>query len=443
MRVIEYKAHNVLRLSDIKFDMEGRNLFLVGGKNGQGKTSALNGLLMALCGRSGMDYPEPALREGEKSGWISVKLSSEDVPELMEDDHITVQLEFERRRSGTVKERFRIIDSTGEEAPEPRKLLKRLYQNKAFDPLAFDRLTKKERREVLMKLLGLDLEQYRKDHKTAYDRRTQANRDAEKAQARLDAMPYFEDAPDDPVLVAALMDQVEAIQSRNTEIHSAERKMDMATKSLSGATSRVEDLKRQLKEAELLLKEAIKTEKAAIADREKLGEVQDTEELTAKIRDAGEVNMKVQANANRIDVAMEVEKADRIAEDCDDAVKKLQEDQDKDLQKAKWPVPGMSIDDEGVLLDGLPLESACKSARVIASTKVGMSLHPKLKLLVCEDGSDLDSETLAELDKVLKKEDFQMLVELVTRTAEDEEMCAVIISDGKIRKEEPEPAEIT
>jgi hypothetical protein len=217
--------------------------------------------------------------------------------------------------------------------------------------------------------------------------------------------------------------------------------MNLASKSLAGATSRVADLQEKLKEAKLLEKEAIRAEKEAIEAREKLGDLKETDQINAQIRDAGEQNAKLQANKQRLIAKAELEQAEFIANEANDALNDLQENQDRELQQAEWPVPGMSIDDEGVLLDGLPLESACKSKRVIASTRVGMSLHPKLKLLVCEDGSDLDTETLAELDRVLKEEDFQCLVELVTRTKEDEELCAVIISDGKIRKETPESVE--
>ncbi len=37
MKIISYEAHNVLGVKNIRFDMAGRHLFLVGGKNYQGK----------------------------------------------------------------------------------------------------------------------------------------------------------------------------------------------------------------------------------------------------------------------------------------------------------------------------------------------------------------------------------------------------------------------
>ena len=78
MKVLTYKAHNVLGVKDIKFDLAGRHLFLVGGANGQGKSSALTALVMALAGKSGMsDYPDIALRNGEKKGKVTIELTGD------------------------------------------------------------------------------------------------------------------------------------------------------------------------------------------------------------------------------------------------------------------------------------------------------------------------------------------------------------------------------
>ena len=52
--------------------------------------------------------------------------------------------------------------------------------------------------------------------------------------------------------------------------------------------------------------------------------------------------------------------------------------------------------------------------------------------LVSEHGSDLDNETLDALAKVVEEHQFQLLIELVTRSKEDEERCAVIIADGEV-----------
>lgn len=133
MQVLTYKAHNVLGVKDIQFDLGGRHLFLVGGANGQGKSSALTALVMALAGKSGMsEYPAIALRKGEKKGKVTVVLTGETGGES-----VTVELSLKQKATGEVVEEFRVLDADGKKTTEPRKLLQKLFTLRAFDPLAF------------------------------------------------------------------------------------------------------------------------------------------------------------------------------------------------------------------------------------------------------------------------------------------------------------------
>ena len=109
----------------------------------------------------------------------------------------------------------------------------------------------------------------------------------------------------------------------------------------------------------------------------------------------------------------------------------MDEEKQERIQNAKFPLPNLSLDDSGVLLDGLPFEQASKAQRVVASVKIGMAMNPKLRLLVCEDGNDLDDATMQALSDTLKDNDFQMLLEYVTRSPEDESKCAVVFTDGQ------------
>jgi energy-coupling factor transporter ATP-binding protein EcfA2 len=180
VKIISYEAHNVLGVKDVKFDMEGRHLFLVGGANGQGKTSALTALVMALAGKSGMKgYPEVALRSGEKKGKVVVELSGDE--DLQDAAGFTAELTWRKKASGKIEEDFRLLDSAGAEAPEPRTLLKRLFQLKAFDPLEFARMKPKEQATCVQEMLGLDLSKYDKEHQSVFDERTAVGRGRQEA----------------------------------------------------------------------------------------------------------------------------------------------------------------------------------------------------------------------------------------------------------------------
>ena len=62
---------------------------------------------------------------------------------------------------------------------------------------------------------------------------------------------------------------------------------------------------------------------------------------------------------------------------------------------------------------------------------MGIASNPKLRLMVSQHGNDLDVDSLAEIQKILEKEDFQLLLEFVTRSKDDEDRCSVVFTDGK------------
>jgi hypothetical protein len=440
MRVLNYEAHNVMGIKDIRFDLDGWHLYLVGGKNGQGKTSAIFALLMALCGKSGFpEYPEISLKEGESRGWVRVNLAGAD-EDLHEFSGLTVELLLVRKRSGVVAEELRVLDSSGEEAPTPRTILKELYDLKAFDPLSFERLDKKGKLELLRKFLGLDFTAENKQHSEIYAKRTLVNKDHDRALASLDVMPYHHDAPSDWVVTNSLLEefeekqeQVAANAAKREALVKKQRECDENVKEIKKIQAAIKqlqaDLDEEMRTGGVLCKERdeIKAEVDLLVDP-------DLEETREKIKNADVMNDKVRQNKAREE---ENRRVLLLEKQSDELSKKLEEIASKKreaLQSAKWPVAGLSLDDEGVLLNGLPIEQANKATRVLTSAKIGMAMNPKLRLMVCTSGSDLDLDTIELLDKLLKESDFQMIVEFVTRTKSDEDLCAVVISNGEVKK---------
>jgi DNA repair ATPase RecN len=117
MRLESFTVRNVMRISDLDVDPGTNSLILIGGKNGQGKTSALKALLMTLCGKRGMDWPEVALKDGSASGGCEVKLSlaadGSDNDAFPDMEHITIRRTWERQRDGSVNESLEIADERG------------------------------------------------------------------------------------------------------------------------------------------------------------------------------------------------------------------------------------------------------------------------------------------------------------------------------------------
>jgi DNA repair exonuclease SbcCD ATPase subunit len=437
MKVLNYEAHHVLGVTDIRFDLAGSHLYLVGGRNGQGKSSALNALLMALCGRSGMDWPEMGLKDGEKEGRVTVQLSGSD--ELHEPERLTVELLLRRKRSGQVVEEFRILDSAGEEAPEPRTLLKRLYAMKAFDPLAFERMDRKGKKALLEKLLGLDFTKENAQHKRLYEERTRVNREGTKFKSQFEALPKHRDVPAEEVSVTALMEELDRRAKVNKANATKRKDLLSANKSLDANGKLIEETKAKITELQRVLfelnqdRERMAKEAAALDAEVLILTDEDEAAVREQIRGADAINRQVRDNQKWKAAKESLDALRKQSEELGDALKAIEEAKEMAIREAKWPVEGLRFDEEGVLFDGRPFEQSSKSQRVLASVKIGMALNPELRLLVCQDGSDLDTDTLTALEEVLKASDFQLLLEMVTRTTEDEQRCAVVIQNGTLK----------
>lgn len=442
MKVLNVAVHNVMAVKDVEFDLAGHHLFLIGGKNGQGKTSALTALLMALCGKRDLDsYPEIALRDGQDEGWVKVDLSGDD--DLHDQKGFTVELLLKRKRSGQVVEEFRVLDSAGDEAAEPRTLLKSLYDMKAFDPLSFERLDRKQKKALVQKVLGLDFTASDQEFKKKFDERTVLNRQIKAMDAKYDKMPKHSGVPAQEVSVTDLM----AEEERRNVVNEGHRKQrahldDLGRRALaaedhcSKADATVRELEQKLEEARAKLQTARNTVMEAREAKQRHAEAvarlvdEDTSTIRKQIAESGAINQKVRANLDKEATKRELDGLDKQKQQLESDLEKIKEDQQAQLLAAEWPVEGMSMDEEGLLYNGLPFEQASKALRTRVSVKIGMALNPKLRLLVCQAGGDCDTDTLAELDQILTDNRFQLLLELVTRGSEDESRCAVIMRDG-------------
>ena len=455
MKVMRLQVHHVGACKDVDLDLSGHHLYIIGGRNGNGKTTNIKALLMALCGRSGIDkWPDIPLQKDEEEGFVKVSLSGDE--EMQDDIGFTAELHFTRRRDGSIKEEFLLKDSDGEPAPEPRTLLQRLYSLRMFDPTAFDRLRPKEQRAELARLFPeLDFAEVDKEIGRLYDKRTTVNRDAKSLKARVDAMPEDGDVPDEEVSVEKLMDELRRRRAINETNQELRGEVDHFTVGLAQLTEDSESIKRnadeKIAEAErrlAQLKEYRQLEGKKADEKVRSCEYglkaatercvglkdEDVEEVERQIGDSQNVNERVRQKVARGTCQKELGGLLAESQQLSDKIKDCEDSKIKRLREAKLPVEGLGLDREGITFDGLPFEQAAKSKRFLVGCMIGMAgPKPKLPLLVCEHGDGLDWETLGEFDSMLKQNDWQAVIEVCSKSEHDDQKCQVVMVDGKAR----------
>lgn len=291
VKIGSLELENVKRVRAVQLKPSSDGLTVIGGGNGQGKTSVLDAIAWALGGdRMRPDNPN---RNGAATpARLRVEL----------DNGIVVE---RRGRSGALH----VTDGSGRRAGQ--QLLNEFVSQLALDLPRFMGGSDADKATALLQTLGIDDELARIDGQIrgTYQDRQLAGRDAKAKRAHADRLPHHDDAPEEPVSVADLVREQQGILARNGENQRArsraaelERAAEQAVDAVGIADRRVAELKRQLEDAEREAGEAREEARAARghADsaRKSASELDDesTAEVEASIAGIEQTNARVREN---------------------------------------------------------------------------------------------------------------------------------------------------
>jgi len=78
------------------------------------------------------------------------------------------------------------------------------------------------------------------------------------------------------------------------------------------------------------------------------------------------------------------------------------------------PVEGLSLTEDQVIFEKLPIDLASSGRQIRIFTKMAIAMSPKVKVLLIRDGSLLDSAGFAEICQIAEDEGFQIWLERVS-----------------------------
>jgi hypothetical protein len=341
--------------------------------------------------------------------------------------------------------RLAVTAKDGAKYSSPQALLDSLVAGLSFDPLAFSRMKPGEQRELLSKLVGLDTSAIDAERARAYEQRTIENREVKRLDAELAGAPQHEGAPDAEVSVAALAEELRAAEEHQRKVAEADRAVEKLESQLQQARThadamrtRIAELKAEIAKLEERLqhgeKEVLPQLRSQLTGKRAAAETlrnasPDTSAIRAKLASAEAVNAQVRANrrraeleAKRVEVAARSEALTKRIEELDAAKRAA-------IAGAAYPLPGLSVDDQGVLLNGVPFEQGSSAEQLRASVAIGLALNPTLRVLLVRDGSLLDSESMRLLAEMAAAADAQVWVEVVS----DRGDIGVVIEDGAVQ----------
>jgi hypothetical protein len=401
MKIVRLTAEAFQRLTAVEIEPDG-SLVIVAGRNAQGKTSVLDAIEAALSGRAASKIKKP-IKDGETRARV----------ELVFED-FTV----ERSWSASGSKLKVTSNAAGRlEYPSPQKMLDSFLGKLSFDPLDFANADPKAQVATLLSVVDLPFDPVELDRQRqeAYDQRTIVNREVKALQARVDALPRPpKGTSTTEVDVVALAEAL--------------RRIETADQMRGAARQRYHAIKVQI--------EALQVEMAEVAESGRetnqgyldlVGANGTPDEIKIKIELAAEANRAVYAAKQREEMLTQLRNSEAESALATKRITECDARKADGLAGADLPYPGLSFDNDGVLLDGIPFDQSSGAERLKVSLAIALRLNPEIKVVRITDGSLLDESNMQVLREMIP-EDSQVWIE---RVGTDDEM-AVIIEDGSV-----------
>lgn len=403
VKINELLIENVKRVKAVQFEPSADGLTIIGGRNGQGKTSVLDAIAWALGGNN---Y-KPSVPE--RDGAL--------VPPNL---HIELSngLIVERKgKNSTLK----VTDPNGNKSGQ--QLLNEFVSTLALNLPKFINGSDKDKADSLLKILGIGdvLAQLDTKENQLYAQRTEVGRIADRKKKAADEMPMYPNVPKEPVSATELIKQQQEILARNGE---NEQKRQNAAR-----------YERMLAEAQIAFDEAKaalqKAEQDCLTARKSAEDLHDesTAELEKNLAEIEALNIKIRANSTKEAAEVEANNLQQEYDGLTEQIESVREERNKLLDSAELPLPGLSVKDGKLIYNNMPWDGMSGSDQLKVATAIVRKLNPQCGFVLMDKLEQMDLETLQEFGAWLKQEGLQVIA---TRVSTGDE-CSIIIEDGMVK----------
>lgn len=429
LRIVEFHARSIQKLKAVTIRPDpSKPVVLLTGKNRQGKTSILDGIWMAIGGKSCI--PSKPIRQGEKDAEASI-----DFGEFYVIRKITENGEYLDVRS---KEGFK--------APKPQDFLNSKLGHRARNPLEFMRLKPDEQVKALQDMVSIKLDPAKFEsisglpmkgvklddpvalmdmgYKHLYGKRTDVNKEVTRLEKVFQSIEIPKGMEDTERI------KVEALFEEKKELEKAKAANDKQRSNLCYMFDidyqlLDNEISQDLLEIEKLTEKLLKLKKAAqekALRQSKLGdqinqlyltveELQDPDftDINARIASADEVNSVAAKVEERTKTYNELIEQQAKSKDFTDKLQAIKAYKTKLIQEAGLPVPGLGFDEGEVTYNGIPLSQASTREQIEISCAICAASNPEIGVLTVDRGwNDLDSEGKQTLIDFAEKKGLQI-----------------------------------
>ena len=403
VKINELLIENVKRVKAVQFEPSADGLTIIGGRNGQGKTSVLDAIAWALGGNN--YKPSVPERDG---ALVPPNLHLE----------LSNGLIVERKgKNSTLK----VTDPNGNKSGQ--QLLNEFVSTLALDLPKFINGSDKDKADSLLKILGIGdvLSQLDTKENQLYAQRTEVGRIADRKKKAADEMPMYPNVPKEPVSATELIKQQQEILARNGENERKRQDAARYEQILANAQIAFDEAKAALQKAE---QDCLTARKSA----EDLHD-ESTAELEKNLAEIEALNIKIRANSTKEAEEVEANNLQQEYDGLTGQIESVREERSKLLDSAELPLPGLSVKDGKLIYNNMPWDGMSGSDQLKVATAIVRKLNPQCGFVLMDKLEQMDLETLQEFGAWLKQEGLQVIA---TRVSTGDE-CSIIIEDGMVK----------
>lgn len=450
--IVKLVSKNYKRLRAIEIVPNHRVITLTG-QNEAGKSSVLQAILAVIAGQI---CPRP-IRDGETKSETEIEFG---------DFTATLKITPSSGAKLTVR------SNTGMPISSPRSFLEQHSNPILLDILGFIRKAetadgRREQAELLRKLVGLDFTALDQEHAQKYQERTGVNRDLDNAKGRLGNYPVDLSVPDVEVSIAGLVKELQVLSDKGDrelvaaqehnrqnqrvkdEWETASKRFSSTEEDIATVDTEIAELEKKLQglkadrvvlvnsnksQAELLAKceKAVATlvykDEKAIRD----AQIEARKPLQKRMEQADETNTRVRGNQRRKEIAEEIAIHQKKSDSLTYQLAEIVAEKQTKLSKTKFPYPGLTFGEDGILLNNLPFtEEQCSQAQLCkAAVAIGFAFKPRIPVVLIKDAAILSKASMEAIAEMADKEEGQVWMECI----ESEDPHALEIVDGEIKE---------
>lgn len=401
MRIINLKSNNLKGIKAIDITPKS-NVVIISGKNGAGKTSALDSIWYAMEWKAGVKGTPMPIRKGEETADVKLTLCEDKTKKPL----------FIVYRSWTPKNSYlKVTNADGLVYETPQKLLDGFIGYLSFDPRVFAKMKSPDQRQLLLKLVDVDLDTLDAEIDKLKEERRLQGQTVKLYEGERDTRDFSE-TPTEEIDVRTLQSKVERAIDHNRDIDDAEHKMEYSREQIRKNESSIVELEGMiinLKKGISTYKDMIDSDQKFIGDNEKI----DVEIVRGLVNAALEINEFVQAKNRNIQSDLKRNEAQKIYDNFTTKIEQKLRSKVLTLEHAKMPIKGLSVNNTGVIYNDIPFSQLSFSEQLIIAVKIGMALNAKLRVIRISDYSLLDDDTKKRIEKMAEKEDYQIWAETV------------------------------